>query len=322
MYDNSNKKMLIMMILDILKKYSDEQHKLTQPDIIHFLDSDYGVTCDRRSVKRNILDLIELGYQINIEGGYYLKGREFNNDEICQLYDSLLQNPHLTKAQLGSLLEKIASYANVYFAIDAEGIRGAAGTCVMDLKPAFEQIAVIKDAIDRKKKISFTLKEENGSQGSDQKVANPYELVASGLDYYMICSLNQNDMIDIVRVGSIANVFVLDDKIKPLSQIKGGKKSVPAWTRYVQQIAPKIEDEVQVQMIADAGIMDTIGTLFGKKIKVAPADDGKVKISLKCGEETMLRFAAAFGDCLEVTAPEELKSKIGEHLKKMTVVYR
>ena len=155
MYDNSNKKMLIMMILDILRKYSDEDHKLTQPEIIHYLDSDYGVTCDRRSVKRNILDLIELGHQINIEGGYYLKGREFDNDEICQLYDSLLQNPHLTKVQLDSLLQKIASYSNIYFGIDASGIRGAAGTSTVDLMSVFEQIAVIKDAIERKKKISY-----------------------------------------------------------------------------------------------------------------------------------------------------------------------
>lgn len=322
MYDNSNKKMLIMMILDILKKYSDEQHKLTQPDIIHYLDSDYGVTCDRRSVKRNILDLVELGYQINIEGGYYLEGREFDNDEICQLYDSLLQNPHLTKDQLNSLLRKIASYANIYFGIDAEGIRGAAGTSVMDLKPAFEQLAVIKDAIDRKKKISFTLNEENGNPAGDQKVASPYELVASGQDYFMLCSMNQNDRIDIVRVASIANVFVLDDKTQPLSRMKGGKKSIPAWTRYVQQIDPKIEEEIQVQMIADVGMMDTISTLFGKKIKISPADEGKAKISLKCGEETMLRFAAAFGDRLEVTAPDELKEKISQHLKKMSAIYK
>ena len=321
MYDNSNKKMLIMMILDILKKYSDEQHKLTQPDIIHYLDSDYGVTCDRRSVKRNILDLIELGYKINIEGGYYLEGREFDNDEICQLYDSLLQNPHLTRDQLNGLLQKIASYANIYFGIDAEGIRGVAGTSVMDLKPVFEQLAVIKDAIDRKKKLSFTLKEDRGNPVGDQRVVNPYEIVASGQDYYMICSFNQNDMINVVRVASIENVFVLDDKIKPLSQMKGGKKSIPAWTRYVQQIDPKIEEEAQVQMIVDSGLMEMISSLFGRKIKVTPAEEGKVKISLKCGEETMLRFAAAFGDCLEVTAPDELKNKISGHLAKMTAIY-
>ncbi len=311
-----------MMILDILKKYSDEQHKLTQPDIIHYLDSDYGVTCDRRSVKRNILDLNKLGYQINIEGGYYLQEREFDNDEICLLYDSLLQNPHLTKEQLDSLLQKIASYSNIYFGLDAAGIRGTAGTNIMDLKAVFEQIAVIKDAIGRKKKISFNLKEMDGVQNGDQRVANPYELVAVGQDYYLICSFNQKDTIDLVRVASIANVFVLDDKIRPLSQMKGGKKSVPTWTRTVQQIAPEIEDEIQVQMIADQEIIDTISALFGKKIKMNAADGGKVKISVKCGEKTMLRFAAAYGDCVAVTAPEELKEKISKHLTKMSALYR
>ena len=48
-YGTSSKKMLNMLILELLKVYSDEKHKLTQQDIIRLLRTEYGVeNCDRR----------------------------------------------------------------------------------------------------------------------------------------------------------------------------------------------------------------------------------------------------------------------------------
>lgn len=51
MYATANKKMLNMLILDILKEHSDENHHLTQQQILRILKRDYGMECDRRSVK-------------------------------------------------------------------------------------------------------------------------------------------------------------------------------------------------------------------------------------------------------------------------------
>ena len=64
-YEIQPKKLLIINILDILKKYSDEDHRLTQKDIIELLKRDYNMTVDRKSVKSNLMNLIEAGYHIN-----------------------------------------------------------------------------------------------------------------------------------------------------------------------------------------------------------------------------------------------------------------
>ena len=50
MYGTGTKKMLMMMILEVLRKYSDENHHLTQQEIIRLLKSEYDMSCDRRSV--------------------------------------------------------------------------------------------------------------------------------------------------------------------------------------------------------------------------------------------------------------------------------
>lgn len=75
MYATGNKKMLNMLILEILKEYSDQEHRLTQQKIIRLLKSNYDMDCDRRSVKNNVMCLKELGYEISMEDGYYLLER-------------------------------------------------------------------------------------------------------------------------------------------------------------------------------------------------------------------------------------------------------
>ena len=61
MYGTGTKKMLNMLILDILKEYSDSEHRLLQQDIIDLLESNYGMNCERRAVKNNIVKLQEMG---------------------------------------------------------------------------------------------------------------------------------------------------------------------------------------------------------------------------------------------------------------------
>ena len=99
MYATGNKKMLNMLILEILREYSDDDHHLTQQDIIRLLKKNYDMVCDRRSVKNNILFLKELGYDISMQDGYFLVEREFEDAELRMLIDSVLFSKTIFQAQ-------------------------------------------------------------------------------------------------------------------------------------------------------------------------------------------------------------------------------
>ena len=58
------KKLIIIYILDILYKYTDADHRLSQRDIQQKLEKDYTMKVDRKAVKRNLMDLIDFGYPI------------------------------------------------------------------------------------------------------------------------------------------------------------------------------------------------------------------------------------------------------------------
>lgn len=52
--------MVIINILDILKKYTDMDHRLTQAEIADILKKEYYMEVDRKTVKRNLLNLLDL----------------------------------------------------------------------------------------------------------------------------------------------------------------------------------------------------------------------------------------------------------------------
>ena len=100
------KKLYIMYILEILKKYSDDRHRLKQQDIIDIMKKDYDVACERKAVARNISDLQELGYDIETGGGYYLAERDFEDSELRLLIDSVLASRYIPAKQAKDLVDR------------------------------------------------------------------------------------------------------------------------------------------------------------------------------------------------------------------------
>lgn len=56
MYTMQPKKILIIDILDILRKYTDENHMLSQKEIVDILKTEYNMTVERKYIKQNILN--------------------------------------------------------------------------------------------------------------------------------------------------------------------------------------------------------------------------------------------------------------------------
>ena len=133
MFAKSPKKLIIMNILDILKRYTDENHRLSQKEIQDILEREYDMTVERKAIKRNLMNLIEFGYNINysesvrifkdkddkeqenvILSDFYLE-REFTDSELRLLIDSVLFSNHIPYKQDKELVDKLASLSNIYF---------------------------------------------------------------------------------------------------------------------------------------------------------------------------------------------------------------
>ena len=82
MYACSQKKTLIINILDILKNYTDAEHRLSQKEIVEILEKDYEIKAERKSVKRNLMNLIDLGYDVKFRENIRVNERG-EEEAIC-----------------------------------------------------------------------------------------------------------------------------------------------------------------------------------------------------------------------------------------------
>ena len=102
------KKMLIVAVLETLRKYTDEHHRLMQAPLLALLEKDYGLKVDRKSLRHNIEDLINAGYPLRYRRGWYYQ-HEFNREEVDLLAESIIRNLSLPAETICRLLEKVSA---------------------------------------------------------------------------------------------------------------------------------------------------------------------------------------------------------------------
>ena len=186
MYSKQPKKMLIMYILDILQRYTDEDHRLSQKEIADILKNEYDMKADRKAVRRNLLNLIEFGYDIeynetirnvpvrDTETGevvkdsrtgrtvmeekelwsdFYIK-RKFTDGELRLLIDGILFSKHIPYSQCKSLIQKLESLSNIYFKSRVKYI-ATLPEDKTDNKQLFYNIDVLDEAISKNRKVLF-----------------------------------------------------------------------------------------------------------------------------------------------------------------------
>ncbi len=200
MSERTSQKTLIMRVLDILKQYSDEDHRLSQNEIISLLSKEYGINADRKAIKRNLIELLDLGYEIeytetqrkssneeeNIVYSDWYINREFTNAELRLLIDSLLFSKNIPYSQCKSLIEKLKGLSGKYFEAKVGHIKNLPEN-LPENRELFFTIDVLDEAITKKKQVSFNFIEYspagkpglvNNDDGSKREYrVSPYQMV-------------------------------------------------------------------------------------------------------------------------------------------------
>lgn len=335
-----SKKTLILCILQILKEYSDENHRLKQKDIINYLEKDYNMSCDRKTVKANIIDLIDLGYEIESEeiirrnkngeeeiittDWYYVN--DFDDTELKLMIDSLLFSKTLPAKQLKSLIEKIKGLANHYFSAKVKHVYNLPELQHTDNKNTMYNLDMIDEAIERNKQILFMY----NTYGTDKKMhprrerkylVNPYQVVANNGRFYLLCNYDKYENMAYYRIDRITDMEILNDKRKPMRQVKGLENGLNLPKTMAEHIYMYADDVVSVEMKAMKFLMGEIIDWFGKDFTVISEDDEYVKIRLKCSENAMFYWAMQYGKFVEILSPESIRTTIKETITEMSKKY-
>lgn len=364
MSDIHPKKLVILYILDILQKYTDEEHRLSQKEIQDILKREYEMTVDRKTVKRNLLNLIE--YESNIEyrevsrkdifrkkdsvsykgtsdfadkeiseddllwTDFYLK-QKFTNEELRLLIDSLLFSKHIPYSQAKELIKKLESLSNIYFKSCSQYIYPLPVERT-DNKQVFYNIAILDDAIRKKKKVLFEYaeyhtdkkmhlkKREDGSVR--EYIITPYQMAVQEGKYYLICNYDKYDDISNYRVDRIRNIQILEEKGKPFETLKWSGHQPMNLNEYIKEHVYMYSSEnafVKFRIVK-AMISDVID-LFGKGVNFSEETDTHVSVSVHVNERAAEQFAKNYAPDVVILQPKRLRDKLRDDLKKAWEAY-
>ncbi len=327
MYATGNKKMLNMLILEILRKYTDQDHSLTQQDIIKLLDKNYGMECDRRSVKSNVLSLKEMGYEIAMDGGYRLLEREFDDSELRILIDSVLFSKSISNRQAKDLIAKIRGLASNYFNAKVSHVSNLPEMNRTLNKQAMYALDAINDAISEKKKISFYLNEV----GTDLKlhhkkewirIANPYQIVANNGRFYLICNYDRYDNVTHVRIDKMTDVKMLDEPVKPIRKVPELANGLNLPKHMAEHVYMFSGPSIPVSIKTTPGMISDLVDWFGKEISIIEKGDDSIVVRVNCNYSAMRFWALQYGPYVEVLKPESLREQLQKDIQEMAQKYQ
>ena len=327
MYATGNKKMLNMLILDILREYTDENHSLTQQEIIKLLVQNYGMECDRRSVKSNIQSLKEMGYDISMEHGNRLLSREFDDAELRILIDSVLFSKSISTKQAKGLIEKIRSLSSRFFNAKVTHVSNLPELNRTINKQAMYSLDKINDAISEKKQISFIY----NTIGTDfrlhpkrerEYIVNPYQIVANNGRFYLICNYDKYDNVSHYRIDRMTDVRVLDKKIKSMKEVPELAHGLNLPKHMAEHLYMFSGESVDVTLLADRFLMDDLVDWFGKDFRIIEETEETLKIRVKVNPKAIRFWALQYGPYVEVLQPESVRNQLIDDVKHMKQKYK
>lgn len=347
---NQPKKMLIVNILDILKKYSDEEHRLSQKDIADLLQSEYDMSADRKAIRRNLAALMASGYEIEyreiprtvrspktgeeeencIWSDFYLV-RDFTDGELRMLIDSVLFSGHIPFSQRQGLAEKLEKLSSSYFSSHMKHVRTVPDTLPENAQ-LFLSIELLGEAISKGRQVSFNYLE----YGMDKKlhkrrredgavrvyVVSPYQMAAKDGRYYLICNYDKYDDISNYRIDRISNVKILDTPVKPFESLQWARSRRLDLAEYMREhIYMFSSGSVRAKFSIPRTMVSDVIDLFGMNVSFADDNGETVTVSATVNELSMIQFAKSFAPDVVILSPDSLVGKAAEVARKTAEAY-
>ena len=349
MTTETGKKIIILYILQILQRYTDAKHPMTQQQIADRLQADYGQNVNRATVKRNINDLIAAGYDIqytavrrsqakkkpdeaeeNIICTDLYYEHDFTEAELHMLIDGLLFSRSVPYRHRKQLIDKLGRLSSIHFNQRMNHVHCMSADSPQN-KELFHTIDVLDEAITSGKQILITynyygtdlkLHPTKRPDGTPKRqLINPYQMVANEGRYYLICNYDHYDTVSNYRIDRITNIEMLDTPVKPISQVRGLEKGMELQDYVYQNLNMFTGEPIDAEFIIPASAVSLVIDFFGKHVAFSERDDGSVLCRLKVSGDAMRHWAVQFANLARVISPPELVEEIKEELKKATALY-
>ena len=282
------KKLLILAILEILRKYTNADNRLLQSEIIARLESDYDLTATRKSIRANLADLEDAGYPVLYDNGWYYD-HEFCDAELNLLVDSLMYNPNVPQRQCRELIEKLSALGGSCYRPSRAASRSRPSN------PQFlYTMDVLHEAISAEKKVCFRYGDYdvdkklhprlNDSGEIKEYLVNPYRIVFANGRYYLICNVDKYDNLTHFRMDYIMDVHIVEAPVKPMRNMEDFRNGVDT-AQYVAEHPHMFSGKVETaRIIVRRDYVSELLDWFGLDVEFAKVTDTEAEAVIRTDE--------------------------------------
>lgn len=311
-------------IINILKKYSDAEHKLSVADIIKYIEDIYKVKNDRRTVERNIELLKEkLDYDIDIskvgnKNYYYLINNpdiDFEPGEIRAIIDTFSYATFIPESISKEIINKCRNIQNIYENKKLKDYQIYSNNIKTSNMEIIKNIEDINNAIFNKNKISFDYYKyildpslKNIKTGSFK--VSPYAIIYSIQELYLIALKDGEDALKKFRLDRIKNIKILENKVVTNVTKKTIEKIINA------SISMYGGEGEEIEVLCNNELLDNVIEVFGKNIKVTKYDSNHFKLIMNKDIDAFKYYLLRNIEFIKIIKPQKLKDEVAQILKK------
>ena len=329
MAKSENQKQKILVLLDLFKSKTDEEHGVTTSDIIDYL-AEHGIKAERKTVYADLNTLKEYGYEISKEkkdGNYYytLLDRDFQLPELKLLVDAVQASKFISAKKSSELIKKIENLASVYQAKQLQRQVFVSNRIKTNYENVYYNVDELNLAINENRKIKFDYYEWNLSKemvlrkNGHKNDISPWSLVWDDENYYLVAFDGNSGIIKHYRVDKMRKIEILDEA-------RDGREEFEEFdaAKYAKKVFGMFTgDEQRVKIQFANKLIGVVIDRFGQDIMIIPkgVDQFVVNVNVKVSN-MFLGWIIGLGDGAKILEPESVVDEVKQITERLKEQYK
>lgn len=315
-------KIKLLKLMELLRQETDEAHPLSTKEICARLEH-MGISCERRTLSKDITLLNEQGFEVmwtwvGKEKGYYVEDRSFSVPELKILIDAVQASSFITQKKTTELVAKIAELAGSHRADILTRNMVCFNTRKHSNEKIYYSVGYLEDALTQRKKVRFRYFDLNEKGEKVYRkdgafyTAEPVTLVFNEDNYYLMVYSEKYDKTVNYRVDRMDAVELLDEEIseKALS-LRGGIGD------YTEQAFKMYSGETtDITIRFQNNLIGVVYDKFGEDTRMVRLDANTCVATVTVQvSPTFWGWIFQFGTQMQITSPDHM---IAEYQSKAT----
>ncbi len=321
MAEGNCQKIKLLKLMEMLRQETDEEHPMTTMRIIKRL-AEMEISCDRRTLARDIALLNEQGYEImwqwvRKEKGYYIEDRSFSVPELKILIDAVQAASFITEKKTQELVGKIAELGGSHRGELLKRHMVCFNTRKHRNESIYYNVAYLEEAIEARKKVKFRYFDLNEKgekvyrKEGEMYTVDPIALVFNEDNYYLMVYTEKYDSTTNYRVDRMDSVDVAEEReSKKALALRDtiGDYTMQAFKMYSGKVK-------EVTLLFDSKLIGIVYDKFGEDTKMIRLNEKSCVATVKVQvSPTFWGWLFQFAGEMKITSPESLIKEYKERV--------